>query len=276
MENEYLQSFMCVAPYIPRLVCAKIGIAVSDREKILFINSIPELSTSAKAGDPVKPGSGLYKAIHTQQRVVVEVPKELYGIPYIAVSIPIMNDKREVVGAVVVHESLERKTALSTTADQLSVSANRLSSSIQSILGQAQELAACSKLLTNLSSEANKHVAETDNIVGFIKDVASQTNLLGLNAAIEAARVGELGRGFSVVAEEVRKLAVNSASSATEITKTLNHINESIEKITTQIGHIEIVSDQQADIIQQLTSHSQQLSAMSESLAEMAAEFHES
>jgi DNA-binding ferritin-like protein len=265
-----------VAAYIPQLVCAKVGVAVSDREKLLFVNCIQELSSSAKVGDVVKPGSGLYKAMQTQQRVIVEVPKELYGIPYIAISIPIVDDKKQVVGAIVVHESLERKTLLSITADQLSSSANQLSSSIQSILAQAQELAASSKMLTNLSAEANQHVTETDSIVGFIKDVASQTNLLGLNAAIEAARVGEQGRGFGVVAEEVRKLAVNSASSATEITKTLNSINDSIGKITTQIDHIESVSDHQASIIQQLTSHSQQLSAMSDSLAKMVADFHES
>ena len=276
MENSLLENFIRIAPYIPELVCAKVGIGISNTTALLFVQSIPELKKAAQAGDPVKAGSGLYQAMQTRKRVVVEVPKEVYGIPYVAISMPIIDDAQQVIGAIVVHESLERKNALLTTSEQLSNSANQLSASIQSIFAQAEELPTSGKTLTSLSAEAEKQVGETDNIVRFIKDVASQTNLLGLNAAIEAARVGEQGRGFSVVAEEVRKLAVNSASSAMQITQTLQHINQSIEKISLQISHVESVSDNQAATIQLLTAHSQELAAMSASLRTLAADFQES
>ena len=87
--------------------------------------------------------------------------------------------------------------------------------------------------LNSLAGEAT----QVKQVLTVIADIADQTNLLALNAAIEAARAGEHGRGFAVVADEVRKLAERTQKSLVETNATVNVIVQSINEITEQMNH---------------------------------------
>ena len=88
---------------------------------------------------------------------------------------------------------------------------------------------------TNRTNESANHIKEA---VQLIQDIANQTNLLSLNASIEAARVGEAGRGFAVVAEEIRKLAEESNNSAGEIEKVVHELIDNSDNSVVQMNQM--------------------------------------
>ncbi|QOY54227.1 methyl-accepting chemotaxis protein [Candidatus Sulfurimonas marisnigri] len=112
---------------------------------------------------------------------------------------------------------------------------DELAQSLKNVMSQVEANSHKQNEMAGSMGELNKQADEIKQILNIIGDIADQTNLLALNAAIEAARAGEHGRGFAVVADEVRKLAERTQKSLGEIRATTNVITQSINTVSEEL-----------------------------------------
>ena len=112
----------------------------------------------------------------------------------------------------------------------------------------------------------------TEKIIEFVNHIATQTNMLGINAAIEAARAGGAGRGFAVVADEVRKLADQCSTSARQIREVIAGISHSCEETNKEFDMMAAVIRRQVQAVQKISSSIEELNATAEQLQAITVE----
>lgn len=164
-------------------------------------------------------------------------------------------------------DSLSGKISnVSTNTGALEKLTSETGETISAGIASVQSLARSSETTANITRDVIQSIQELEekskaisNIVSVINDIAEQTNLLSLNASIEAARAGEAGRGFSVVAEEIRKLADQCLASSAQISSIVDEIVDKTGDVVSIARQAETAVTSQADVVENTTESFQQI-----------------
>jgi hypothetical protein len=275
--EELLDMFTILAPYIPLAITDDVGIAVIKNG--IYTVHIPNktLKSHAQAAKLTKKpgelvqGQASLECLTTGRRVakIVSAEKSPYGVPYVACALPI-KDGDKVVGCITTTKTVDTQQKIKAISNDLAASSEEMSAEMEGLNSGASSVVGNSRELVAINLELEESIQQSNQIVLFIKNIVIQTNLLGLNAAIEAARAGQNGAGFSVVAQEIRKLALTSSDSVKTIAASLNQMQQVVQR---QKGKTEEINDfiaVQAKAVQAMTDASQSLATMATELSFIA------
>jgi methyl-accepting chemotaxis protein len=267
-----IEHVILIAPHLQEWYDQDISIFVVNQESVLAAYNNPRLDLGIQTGDSIKKykSTVTYKVLQSGERTVALVSKERsqFPIPYTAISSPIRDDDK-LVGVITIVISTEKYNAQLEIGKEILSSVEEIYAFAENLSSQSQELFATAKTMDAETSHVENDILHVSDMTVAIKKISQQSNILGINASIEAARAGENGRGFGVVAEEIRKLAEHTKKSAITIEQDVFEVQSSVNRLVESVSQLAVVSEAQAQRVTELTRALNEISHMAERLVKL-------
>ncbi|AWB43056.1 chemotaxis protein [Paenibacillus sp. CAA11] len=266
-----LDAVIAAMPVVEQLLQEDATVTIYDREKILYVLRNP---SGLKPGAPLLERSRNFGDLKNgREKTVLYYPPEVFGLPLNSLQVPIMDEQNEVIGVINVTYNLENQQNLQRLMNQSEEIIGRLVDSVQHVAAHSEELNSTTDEMLHNTKRAVENSSNVTEVASFIREISEQTNLLGLNAAIEAARVGEAGAGFGVVAKEIRKMSVDTKEATTRIEDSLKSVKTSMHLMETELSEIAASSHEQALLVTSFMEAIEQLNTTNKELKEFVEKF---
>ena len=267
MNTDILDAYVATFSSLAEILREDMGVAIANREQFIVYYPAKSFDLKTKPGDYLKPEEALYKTIHQGISMNEIVPEAIYGVPFKAMTYPVKDDKGNIVGAIGISKNVQKLQKIEHISTELFTTLEETTKNVLEVNENTQALLDMISNVKEVSATMTSQLEETDAILDLIKKIARQTNMLGLNASIEAARAGTQGKGFAVVAEEMRELALTSGTSSEKVSKTLLKMHHHILEIYKQMKAIEDISKKQVVASEEMSAALEEITATSELLS---------
>lgn len=266
------KAFDGFAPVLAKMFPEGVFLCLTDLEKFTNVQSSKEFDISSiKVGDKFENDFLSSEVISTGKQQEKELDASIYGIPVRDASFPLLDqDTKEVVGTFSIITPKEVAVNLRGMSSNLMESITGISSAIEELAASASQIHANEQELNSGINEITELSEEINQVTSFIANIADATKMLGLNAAIEAARAGQAGSGFGVVANEIRKLSDQAKSTVPKIKKLTDNIKDKVTVSSEKSKGSLSSSQEQAAATQEITASIEEITTMCEKLNEIA------
>ncbi|MEE1130330.1 MAG: methyl-accepting chemotaxis protein [Caryophanon sp.] len=266
-----LQHYVSIAPLLEKLFSEDVVLTISDKEKVVgFSSPLIKVAPEGVIGRRLEADDPMVQVIRTNREHIFEVPASKFGSDMRIAIIPVRDEQNKAIGTFAASFSIQNRVALIEIAKTFGESSDQIHASTISLDESATTLTDYMSAITNAQQNLVNQVNDSAKILEMINSVAKSTRILGFNAGIEAARSGDAGLGFAVVAREITKLAEQSANSVKEIGRLLDEMKKRAEEVSDIITDTANVSEKQADAIHSISESIEELTHVAVKIDELA------
>ena len=251
--SEKVQQLADLLPVIAEISDERCYMTVMDDQRIVKGFSIPKgEAPQFRVGDTFVDPSGAYdEVLRTGVKKQNYLPAEVMGEPFEGVLVPIKENGRTV-GVWIYSHSVDSKEQIRNMTNEFHNAMEGVTNSINEVINEMEDMFGMLSNMNENTMVVDGDVKAAAKVIDKLGKNASRSNILALNASIEAARSGETGRGFAVVASEMGKLANDSGSSAKEIGTTLDSISQHLSEMVDSIQNANDVSKGYMDSVNEV------------------------
>ncbi|UWG98897.1 methyl-accepting chemotaxis protein [Dehalobacter sp. DCM] len=237
MDERHIAAFIEVLPFLGDIIGQDCTVGVLDlkTDRYSAVLNGEKLGSTTKVGDAFQRNESYAQFIQQRKQWKLRLPENVFGVPAKCVLTPIIDEHNDVVAMISFNKDIDTEAQIEDTTGMLLNSMQQINAGIEEIASSANQLSTFVEGITSFSKQTQIKIKEIDSVINVIKDIASQSNLLALNASIEAARAGDAGRGFSVVALEMGNLSKNSKEAAQKVAESLLEIRKAIDVMSEKI-----------------------------------------